>query len=417
MRTLFLFIFILVIFSINKGYSQSIGGNTKFSLDGVIIGRDTGSVILWYFNKNNKTAADTAKLDKGKFHFSGTVNRVCEALLWTNLKNRDFDDSSVIRFLLEPDSMGMLYNVKDALKPIITGSASEAEKENWDRAKMSLLNSKRQYYDTIKSLAKLLRTNTNPRVHDQLRQASEKYDSIYKIIKVMDVKYIKMHPNSYLSAYLLSKHTRNLAVDSIELYFNELASDVKKSNLGHQVLLYVYPLTDDNEFRKANPLIDAESDQRLRNINSVYEFSFRDTSGNIVELSSFKGKYLVIDFWASWCKPCIENIPSLNRLSKYYKPDSIQFISISVDDDIHAWKQSILKQHFTGVQLLDSTGFTSLAAIYCKVLWVPTYLVTDRNGRIIKFNAPQASEPELKTFLDSLLNRNISETTNSPIQP
>ena len=54
-------------------------------------------------------------------------------------------------------------------------------------------------------------------------------------------------------------------------------------------------------------------------LNSVYDLSSIDTLGNMIELSSFKGKYLVIDFWASWCKPCIENIPFLNQLVKHYK--------------------------------------------------------------------------------------------------
>lgn len=412
MRALFLFIFTLVLFSIKKAYSQSTSGNTKFFLKGEIIGKDTGSVILWHFDNSNKGVADTIRLNKGKFNFSGTVNRVCEALLWTDLKNHAFDDPSVIRFLLEPDSMYILYKVSDALNPIIKGSQAQTEKENWDKEKSLLLAGKRQYYKTRDSLYKLLKTNKNPAFEDQINQAQGKIDSIYERIKVVDIQYIKMHPNSYLSAYLLSKHTRKLSVDSIEVYFNELANGVKKSNLGRQVLMYVYPLTDDNEFRKANPLVDIEFDERLGKLKSVYDLSLRDTSGNIIELSSFKGKYLVLDFWASWCKGCIENIPALNQMIKYYKPDSIQFISISIDKDANDWKQSIIKHHFTGIQLSDLTGFISLAAIYCKVLWVPTYIVAGQNGRIIKYNAPQASEPELKTLLDHLLKQRLSEGNN-----
>ena len=140
MRALFLFIFTLVIFSIEKVYSQSTSGNTKFFLKGEIIDRDTGSVILWHFDNSNKGVADTIRLNKGKFNFSGTVNRVCEALLWTDLKNHAFDDPSVIRFLLEPDSMYILYKVSDALNPIIKGSQAQTEKENWDKEKSLLFS-------------------------------------------------------------------------------------------------------------------------------------------------------------------------------------------------------------------------------------------------------------------------------------
>jgi hypothetical protein len=96
-------------------------------------------------------------------------------------------------------------------------------------------------------------------------------------------------------------------------------------------------------------------------------------------------------------------------MSEEYKTDSIQFISISIDKDLNEWKESIRKHDFTGVQLSEPTGFHSLAAIYCKVLWVPTYIVADRNGHIIRYNAPQASEPELKLLLDNLINNGVSK--------
>ena len=90
---------------------------------------------------------------------------------------------------------------------------------------------------------------------------------------------------------------------------------------------------------------------------------------------------------------------------RQYGHDSIQFISISLDVNINDWKNSLIKHHITGIQLSDLNGFTSLAAIYCKVLSVPKYIVADRNGRIINYDAPQPGELELNTLLDKLLNQ------------
>lgn len=400
MRTLLLFIFLFVNFLINKIYSQSTDRNSKFVLKGEVIGRDTGSVILWYFDKGNKGHADTVKLKKGKFHFSGTVNQVCEALLWTDTKNRNFDDPSVIRFLLETNSMYISYKVNDASNTIIKGSQSQAEKEEWDKRKSFLLSAKADVNKSIDSLAKLSKNNKNIAFENLI---SGKRDNINEKIKLLDLEYIRLHPNSYLSAYLLSKHTRKLSVDSIVTYYNDLTIDIKKSQVGHVVLMYVYPLTDDNEFRKSNPLVDIESYQRLSNLKSIYDLSLKDTSGNTIEMNSFKGKYLVLDFWASWCKPCIANIPALIQMNNDYKSDSIQFISISLDKSLNEWKQSIIKHNFSGIQLSDLNGFYSLAAIYGKVLWVPKYVVVDQNGRVINYDAPQPTEPELKALLDNLL--------------
>jgi hypothetical protein len=89
----------------------------------------------------------------------------------------------------------------------------------------------------------------------------------------MDLAYIKKHPGSYLSVYLLFQHKRKISVDSVQACFNLLSKYVKKSTLGYAILQYVYPLTDDNEFRKANPLVNLEFDQRLNKLKSVYELN------------------------------------------------------------------------------------------------------------------------------------------------
>ena len=403
------FITLVAFFTISRANGQQPAGNNKFFLQGEIAGRDTGSVCLWHFDHVNKLTADTIKLKNGKFHFSGTVNGACEALLWTDLNNHNFDDSSVIRFILEPDSMHITYKIKDALNPVITGSRSESEMETWNKVKMPLLIAKQICYAKLFPLARLLRAGKNPGIENQIHRLGEQIDSINERIKPLDLNYIRIHPDSYLSAYLLSKQKRKLAVDSIEFYFTRLTDSVKQSSLGHDILAYVYPLTNDNAFRKANPLIDGKFGESLSKLKSVFELAFKDSAGNSIRLSSFKAKYLVIDFWASWCKPCIANIPDLKQMAKDYKTDSIEFISISMDEDLNEWKQSIRKHDFTGIQLSEPMGFNSLAAIYCKVLWVPTYVITDRNGQIIKYNAPQASEPELKILLDNLLNKGLSK--------
>ncbi|HEX4374053.1 MAG TPA: TlpA disulfide reductase family protein, partial [Puia sp.] len=139
----------------------------------------------------------------------------------------------------------------------------------------------------------------------------------------------------------------------------------------------------------------------------VYDLSLRDTLGNISKLSSFKGKYLVIDFWAGWCKPCVANIPTLKQLTKDYKSDLVRFISISFDNNLNEWKKAMKKYNFTETQFYDFNGFDGIAAIYCKVLWVPKYIIADQNGKIINYDAPQASEPGRKILLDNLLKRSL----------
>src|ERR1022692_470765 len=291
----YLLIFSVAIFVRNKADSQSTGQNNQFILNGEIVGRDTGSVMLWYFNNNNKTVSDTVKLNNGKFYFSGTINRACEALLWTDLNNHMYDDPSMMRFLLEPSTMHILYKISNPSNPETKGSKSQAEKEKWDKQKAALLSAKALIRKNIYSLEMLSKTNKDTLREEQINRLSWEVDSINQKIRALDVKYIERHRGSYLSGYLLSRHTRKLSVDSLEMYYNELSSDVKKSSIGHDVLMYVYPLTHNSDFRKANPLVDIEFDQQLSKLKSIYDMTLNGTLGNAFQLSSFKAKYVVID--------------------------------------------------------------------------------------------------------------------------
>jgi thiol-disulfide isomerase/thioredoxin len=405
MFNLRIFLLAVAILSISDSWSQSTISNNKFFITGEIAGRDTGAVVLWYADKNNKGIADTVQLNKGKFHFSGTTNRVCEAYLWADPSNHAFDNPSMIRFLLEPGNISIFCKKDEEANGIIKGSRSETEKEKWDKKKLLLLPDKAQIDKSIDSVYKLSKVNPSHRLQDLLSSLFQQRSAFMDTTKQLDVKYIEEHPNSYLSAYLLFRYTHipKLSVDSLKAYYIKLPYDIKKSNVGHDVLAYIYPLTDDNRFRKDNPLVNVKFDQQLKKLKSVYDLSFIDTLTNTVGLNSFKGKYMVIDFWASWCKPCIANVPALKQLYSDYNPDSMQFISISLDNKITDWKNSIIKNNFTGVQLLSPGAFSGLAAVYCKVIWVPKYIIVNPAGHIINYDAPQAIDPELKILLDHLL--------------
>lgn len=375
--------------------------HTEFCLNGVVIGRDSGLVMLKYEDDHNNVVLDTLMLNKGKFHFSGTVNRVCEAFLTTDLSAHDVDDSSRIRFLLEPGNIFISYRAHT--RPIIRGSRSQTEKDHWDHQKLALLRLREKYFLMISALATRYGKDPKPVLKDQIASVQRIRDSINRAIRALDVEYIKTHPNAGLSASLLWLQVRYLPLDTAEMLYNGIAPWIRKSTLGHYTLSYIYPLAKDGTFRQANPLRDAKFTQRLSDLNSVHDLVLSDTSGGAISLNTFKARYYVIDFWASWCKPCIENIPALEQMCRDYAKDSIQFISISLDTKFRDWKQALLEHHFTGTQLHDPNSFSGLSAVYCKVLWVPTYVIADREGRIIRYNAPQAMEPGLRAILDQLI--------------
>jgi thiol-disulfide isomerase/thioredoxin len=399
MRLPFVLYFFFSMLLTDTAFSQAVN-NDSFTITGKIIGRDTGIVVLNYFNPYNEKA--TYVLKNGKFRFTGNVNNISDAYIWTDTSNHNFSDRTVIRFLLEPGNIQIYYKNYNA---IIKGSKAQEEKENFDRIKSDLVIPKNQFQAEIDSLFRLAK---HLPASDRVR-IDELYRKIYDINKRMmpiDMQYIRSHPGSYFSGFLLSTYTRRLPLDTLQVYYTLLSNAVKASTEGRKVIEYIYPLTTDVDFRNKNPIFGLEFNKRLNELTSVHEISLKDTSGTLINLKSFKGKYLLIDFWASWCGPCIKNIPALEKLMKKYSTDPIQFIAVSIDTDSIDWKESIKKNRFSGTQLCDLKGFKGILTEYCKVVTsIPRYVLIDKEGKIINYDMPQPLNPELEELIDKLLKK------------
>ncbi|MDQ2721283.1 MAG: AhpC/TSA family protein [Bacteroidota bacterium] len=373
-------------------------------MTGKIIGQEEGVVVLYYTDSDNKFDKGLSILKKGEFKFTGTVNRVCDAYLWTDTSNHNFSDLTVVRFLLEPKNINIVYNKGNAT---IKGSKSQVEKEIFDRQKSDLVNLENQYQTEIDSLYKRSKLKLNMHYRSKKEELFAKTAFLNARMKTIDIWYIRSHPDSYLSGFLLSSYKRILPIDTLQVYYSLLGVEVKSSSEGYKVLDYLYPLTDDVDFRNKNPIFGLEYNKRLNEAKSLYDLSSLDTSGNKINFKAFKGQYLLIDFWASWCDPCIENLPYLEKLKKEYISDSIQFVSVSLDTRSNDWKKAIEKYHLTGLQLSDLKGFNGLVPVYCKVVTsIPRYVLIDKSGKIINYDTPHPMNPELEILIDNLLKKN-----------
>lgn len=125
-----------------------------------------------------------------------------------------------------------------------------------------------------------------------------------------------------------------------------------------------------------------------------------DADGNVVDISSFKGKYLYIDLWASWCGPCCKEVPYLQAIEKDFQDSNIVFLSISTDTDKEAWKNKMAELNMHGNQLHDrnNTLCNSL-----NVRGIPFFLIYDKEGKLHTYGAMRPSRgDDLKMILEGL---------------
>lgn len=139
--------------------------------------------------------------------------------------------------------------------------------------------------------------------------------------------------------------------------------------------------------------------------------NYENHKGGVSSLGDFKGKFVYVDIWATWCGPCKVEIPFLQELESKYHAKNIEFISISVDDarrsgtleKAHkAWKTMVIEKELSGVQLFSGNGWKADFIQDYKISGIPRFILIDPNGNIIDADAPRPSSEKLILLLDEL---------------
>jgi thiol-disulfide isomerase/thioredoxin len=137
--------------------------------------------------------------------------------------------------------------------------------------------------------------------------------------------------------------------------------------------------------------------------------NYLNYNGGKTSLDDFKGKYVYIDVWATWCKPCLAQIPFLKKLEKKYARKKIEFVSISTDnastagswdDALSKWKKMVKSKSLAGVQLY--AGKDSKFMTDYQVYGIPRFILVDPKGNIVNANAPRPSDPNLEVLFKEL---------------
>ena len=116
------------------------------------------------------------------------------------------------------------------------------------------------------------------------------------------------------------------------------------------------------------------------------DITLNDPDGKPVSLSSLKGKYVLLDFWASWCGPCRQENPNLLKAYEDYKGKNFTILSVSMDKARDAWVQAVQQDHLPWTQVSDLKAFDSPAAQEYKVSAIPSNFLINPSGKIIATN-------------------------------
>lgn len=225
----------------------------------------------------------------------------------------------------------------------------------------------------------------------------------YKLNKILkaenrEIKSADEYAESYFSIL------KEIFVEPIvleEVYYSFLKDFI--SYYGAESVSTVYSdykdITSNKQRLTELEMIFAEYNQLAPGQASI-DWSFPDINGKTYSLSDFRGKYVYIDVWASWCGPCKKEIPLLKSLKEKFANKNIEIIGISVDDNRADWVNSINNEGLNGVQLYAGGWENELCEFY-KITGIPRFILLDKQGKIINANADRPSG-DIEIVLNSL---------------
>ena len=181
-------------------------------------------------------------------------------------------------------------------------------------------------------------------------------------------EHIQSHPDVEVAAFMYFLYNRDTPVDAYEEGFNRFTEKVKNSDLARQA-------REEIVVRKATaPGVVAP------------DFTLNDPEGKPVTLSSLRGQYVLVDFWASWCKPCRQGIPGLKELYAKYHDKGFEILGVSDDIKEEAWKTALAEENMPWIHVCDEFPEkykpSRVGTLY-GVHYIPSYFLLDKEGRII----------------------------------
>ncbi|QNK61834.1 AhpC/TSA family protein [Pedobacter sp. PAMC26386] len=321
-----------------------------YTVNGNIEGLKTPYVYFY-----SKGKSDSAAVKDGKFIYQGAAVTGPTKVSIHN-KVIGFGD-----FYAENGPVTIKGSLSKPDDILITGGKTQAENNELAASKKAINTQLNKIYEDWSSAKKAKDSVA-------LAKAEKDMEPLEESSKKLTMAFVKSHPASYVSLDKISELGYELDYAEIAQLFNSLAPAIKTSDAGKKVETSIAVLKNGSNGQK------------------MIDFTQNDPNGKPVSFSSLKGKYVLVDFWASWCGPCRGENPNVVKAYNRFSPKGFTVLGISLDEDAAKWKKAIEDDKLPWDQVSQLKGWKNEVATYYGIKGIPSNYLVDPNGVIIARN-------------------------------
>jgi peroxiredoxin len=346
------------VFTTAAAQQAKINGQVKF--------KDPVKKVYLYYTKAGERVTDSTNLRGGQFTFN---EKVAEPSLATLVVRFDPKDTvtrqpDAMQFYIEPGIIKI--KASDSLQnAIVTGSVSQ---KDFEKLQM-LLKPYDEKMSAFRNEYMGYRKNNDTAAMKKIVEEADALDSVMN--EEVYLKYAMNHLSSPVALYSLETYAGyDIDPSKVEPLFKRLTSKIQNSASGKAFYKRI------------------ETAKKTAIGSMAMNFTQPDTLGHPVSLSNFKGKYVLLDFWASWCGPCRAENPNVVKAFNKYKDKNFTVLSVSLDQPgkKEAWLNAIHKDGLTWTHVSDLKFWDNAVAKEYGIRAIPQNLLLDPSGRIIAKN-------------------------------
>lgn len=353
-----------------RGQNTADHSESSYRLN-VKINTGTELVHLMRYDGGKLKAIDSANVVNDKVEFSGKLSapQVYYLQLDRSFKLPIFMEGSKIKVKIE----GLSSDSSS-----VSGSGIH---DQWTES-MQVIQRLDTQFDTIRNRYYAAKSEGK---NDRMEMFSQQYDSVEVAKDLALDSIILSNRNSYISPYLVVRYKMYGGdPDELEGYSDQFAESILNSP---------YIEVIDKRIEKLN----------LTKIgNQIPNFTLADSTGTLRSIEEFRGQYVLVDFWASWCGPCRRENPNIVKAYNEFKDNGFTVLGLSLDKERKAWLNAVEKDSLEWTQLSDLKGWDNEVARMFGVRSIPFSILIDPEGVIV---AKDLTGEELHLELDRLLSK------------